>query len=916
VLKPALAVFFLTVTQLFAFSQVNCKDTFYHQMLNTGTTASPADATITPANESYAVGITGFSTAQYVSLSAGFITKMNEKGQHLWTRRYFTGQENYQTWTAFTKVVYSADNHLIVAGSCAVNNYNTPFLSKIDLNGNVIWTKTFNNLYQHIDFQQLADGGFFYVINSLFNTALFDIIGKLDNNGNEIWSKMIRTSRAEAGYIIHRIPSLIAVGNTVYVSTVIPESVNKSSSFIFKMNGTDGTIEWQKHIADPNFSISLTALNEAGGKLYYQFKRTIYPFSAANWQVGRVAIDFDGNITQVKAFNITPATNSKYFTFSTRDVTMASVYYHETDKIGLIRVDLDGNTLWKYNYATPTTINIEAIVPSKNGGWFLHSAYSYGNAYRTYMYSKVSADGKSPGCNVDDNIDESVVNITLPVSTGTNIMTDYDHILSTTTFQKVNISFAITHLCKEENVCSTVSLAGSEKVCSIADTVKYVGTRTPGCQASVSWDYDPSFVSYSNATDTTLSLVYKKSGNFRLISKLNTPCPIADTVYVDIQLSPHSVNLGPDTALCENSAILFNAGTGFTSYLWQNGSTALTYNAQAAGIYHVAAGNACGNVFRDTVEVLAAPPVLVSLGADLEKCNQDTIAITAPDGFISYSWSPGYNMIPVSNRTVNVFPYKDTSYIIKVERSPGCFGLDTIAVKVNLSPQVYFGGDTGFCKNESVELNAAPGFTGYQWSNGAGTQQTTITQQGIYYIEATYSNNCVSRDTVRVTMNTPFVSLGKDTAFCRTQSLRLDAAPGFSSYLWSNGSTDPFIVVNEVGQYWLQVTDDMNCVNRDTIQIDTKNCTNSIYFPDAFTPNGDNNNDLFRPIISGQYTGYKLIIYNRWGQKVFESTDAQKGWNGTIGGIRQDTNIFVWHCQFRFEGQPSEMRKGTLLLVR
>jgi hypothetical protein len=386
VFKPALALFFFTVMHQFAFSQANCKDTFYHQVFFSGTDAAPYDAIVTAANESYAVGYTHYNSPPFTLLGGATISKMNEKGDHLWTRRYTTGMENYQTWTHFERVVYTADHHLVVGGSCAINNYNVPFLSKIDLNGNVVWTKTFPNQYQDIEFVQLADGGFVFVINSLFNSGTRDIVGKLDNNGNIAWSKTINTSRVTAGYLMHRPPSLIAVGNTVYVSTVVPEGVNKNSCFIFKMNGTDGAEIWQKQISDPSFSYTISALNETDGKLYYQFQRNIYPFSAVNWQVGRMAMDFDGNITQVKAFNITPATNNKHFTFSKRDVTIASVYYNTSDRMGLIHVDLDGNTLWKYNYGMPEYSDIEMIVPNKNGGWFLHSAYYINNyANRTYM---------------------------------------------------------------------------------------------------------------------------------------------------------------------------------------------------------------------------------------------------------------------------------------------------------------------------------------------------------------------------------------------------------------------------------------------------------------------------------------------------------------------------------------------------
>jgi gliding motility-associated-like protein len=86
--------------------------------------------------------------------------------------------------------------------------------------------------------------------------------------------------------------------------------------------------------------------------------------------------------------------------------------------------------------------------------------------------------------------------------------------------------------------------------------------------------------------------------------------------------------------------------------------------------------------------------------------------------------------------------------------------------------------------------------------------------------------------------------------------------------------------------------------------------------PTAFTPNKDGKNDVCKPTLLGNILSYKFSIYNRWGQKIFETTNLQKGWNGKVSGVDTDTNVFIWTCSFQFAGQTLENRKGTVVLIR
>ena len=86
--------------------------------------------------------------------------------------------------------------------------------------------------------------------------------------------------------------------------------------------------------------------------------------------------------------------------------------------------------------------------------------------------------------------------------------------------------------------------------------------------------------------------------------------------------------------------------------------------------------------------------------------------------------------------------------------------------------------------------------------------------------------------------------------------------------------------------------------------------------PKGFTPNNDGKNDNLTPILRGDVVQYKFRIYNRWGQLILETTDLDKGWDGTYQGKSQSNGVFVWMCAYQFDGELPQTRQGTFVLIR
>lgn len=538
--------------------------------------------------------------------------------------------------------------------------------------------------------------------------------------------------------------------------------------------------------------------------------------------------------------------------------------------------------------------------------------------------------------------------------------------------------------------CDTPALkANAVTICPGNDVIVTI-QKNKECGSLVPLVYDTAFVDrVTKLTDSTFSFRFEKPGSGYIRASL-MGCELReDSVYVEVLPARYSLSLGTDTVLCIGNKIKLNAGWGFASYQWQDGSTDSMFTVTTPGQYHVMAVNGCGTAFRDTIEVSDHPPIPITIGPDRFKCNGDTLNLRASAGFINYTWSSDYNISSLSGQEVVINPLVDTVYMVSAEKMPGCFAYDTVRIRVGLTPNIELGNDTSICSGDYIVLDAGPGFSSYFWNTGSDQQMLGIDQPGVYYVKATSTEGCSSYDTLVLqslydlphpdlgpgavickgqtsTLSTPvqysayswstgasgssimvdqagqywlsvldahgcqgsdtvFIPavveppaafLGADTAICSYGDLLILPSSSFNGYLWSSGSTAPSMTVVQPGIYWLEAEDGNHCKGRDTIVVKQKDCMEGLYVPTAFSPNGDGNNDIFRPLLFGDIRQYHFTVYNRWGERVFESSKPGEGWDGRRRGVALETSAFVWVCSFQLAGHEPEMRKGMVMLVK
>jgi gliding motility-associated-like protein len=382
--------------------------------------------------------------------------------------------------------------------------------------------------------------------------------------------------------------------------------------------------------------------------------------------------------------------------------------------------------------------------------------------------------------------------------------------------------------------------AGENRICFDGQHTSYKTIAAEGDK--VQWNlYPPEAGEIIFSNDDSCQILWNDSwrgaGGIYVTAANSCGSKNSDTLFINKSLLP-MINLGNDTTLCENSTLSIRAGSGFTSYQWQDNSTDSIFLVTRGGTYFVQAGNICGTRY-------------------------DTILVTE-------------------------------------------VSLPEIDLK-----------DTILCSGDFIQVDISqPGFSKYRWQDNTTDPVYVIRSPGTYTVEITDSNNCSNIQSISVDeVVAPSLQWPSDTTVCSQNIFTLQAETYGSSYLWQDGTTQPQHLVTESGDYSVSVTNHCGSTQA-TITVHVEECISYLDVPSAFSPNGDGLNDIIYPV--GLYVEQvNLLIFNRWGQKVFESNDMTKGWDGTCKGKMLEPGVFVYTVSAisTIDGHAVQ-KQGNISLIR
>ena len=199
-------------------------------------------------------------------------------------------------------------------------------------------------------------------------------------------------------------------------------------------------------------------------------------------------------------------------------------------------------------------------------------------------------------------------------------------------------------------------------------------------------------------------------------------------------------------------------------------------------------------------------------------------------------------------------------------------------------------------------------------------ESITFNQQGVYQVIGNISGCKTFPEDVFVEVyENPTPDIGEDLVLCPLDGDRATVEAGeYEGYVWQDGTTEPSLEIDEAGDVWVEVTDELGCTGVDSLVV-IQQCPTRFYIPNIFSPNGDGVNDYFG-VAGIELTSMRLQVYDGWGQLIFQSVDESVLWDGTFRGDPVTIGEYTW--RFLYTGYDDQANQigddvtGTILVVR
>jgi gliding motility-associated-like protein len=141
--------------------------------------------------------------------------------------------------------------------------------------------------------------------------------------------------------------------------------------------------------------------------------------------------------------------------------------------------------------------------------------------------------------------------------------------------------------------------------------------------------------------------------------------------------------------------------------------------------------------------------------------------------------------------------------------------------------------------------------------------------------------------------------LGDDRLVCENEPEFLIKPTCFDcQFQWNTGDLTDSISISEAGIYWLEIISANGCQSIDSVEIDFGKCSCDLYLPNAFSPNNDGLNDTFSPKFECDIVDYSMLIFNRWGELIYSSTNSLDSWNGKYNNKRVAVDIYSYRLTY------------------
>jgi len=475
---------------------------------------------------------------------------------------------------------------------------------------------------------------------------------------------------------------------------------------------------------------------------------------------------------------------------------------------------------------------------------------------------------------------------------------------------------------------STVDVTQSAVTFTLSPTENPANCAGTGgsAQVTVTGGVSPTY-SWNNA-QTTQTATNLGPGTYT-VTVTDGGCSSTTTITVTQSGITFSLGATENPANCAGtggSAQVIVTGGVSPTYSWNNTKTTQTVNNLGPGTYTVTVTD--GGCSSSTTITVTQATIDFTLSATSKPVNcagkgSATVNATGATG-PTYTWSNLQTAQTANNLTAG-------NYTVTVTDVNGCEASVSVTVNDSSVISAVAGPDTSICLGNKVQLNGS-GAGSFSWSPGKTLSDSTIANplalplMTTNYILTVKSGPCSGSDTVNVIVIPALLpSITRDTVIVSGQSVQLSAGGG-SNYLWtpSDGLSDTTQANTTASPlttktYIVLVSDAKGCAAIDSVTVtvlDKSFCgRESIYVPSAFSPNGDGENDVLYVRSLCLYS-LEFRVFDRWGELVFHTENAEVGWDGTLRGVHMDMAVFHYTLEAQTITGVKISKKGNITLMR
>lgn len=587
----------------------------------------------------------------------------------------------------------------------------------------------------------------------------------------------------------------------------------------------------------------------------------------------------------------------------------------------------DVNSLWRY-YPDTTCAQSTCTVANPNAGF--NSTTLSGCEDLTVTFNNTSTNSTSWNWNFGDGSNSTTQNPTHTyTAAGTYTVTQiaYNGGNSDTLVQPNYITVFPS---------AVAAFTASTNTVCIGQTATF--TNGSSNASSYTWNFGDGGT--STATDPTHSYTSTGTYTVTLIAVSANGCNDTLTQPMSVLSSSVTASYTQSANGCAPLTVTFNnTSVGATTYTWTlgNGQTAITTSATAtytaAGTYSVSlissTNSICG-VASDTAYstvIIGQSPSLTMSALTNVSCfggSNGTGTVSATGGSTPYT----YLWNPTSVASATATGLSAGIYTVTVTDATGCSSTQSITITQPAALTASITTTQATCNSSdgTATANAASGTVPYTylWNNGQSSQTATGLAAGNYSCTVTDANGCSQIFSSSVSSTSgPTASVSANVNIQQGSSTTLSASGGIS-FAWSpasslNDSTlsNPVATPSSTTTYCVFVYDANGCYDSACVIVTVEVPCGVFYLPNAFSPNEDGENEVFKAYVNPLcVTEFKLIIYNRWGEKIFETNDVTNGWDGKVRDVISNSAVYAYYCKVKLTDGKEIFKEGNVSLVR